>query len=223
MRVIGDREAKGMRRDTSGWRVRRNPACAGGRLPLTVRARARIVARRLPHPTRMPSYSRRAFLGALAAVVPATLVVRHAHAAAGQRTTVEGFQRWIAGYREHAELVHLYGTSTIEWTGPSPAMRWAAQLTALDAAARREGARTFAALAPAARLTLVRGQLDALHAERIPSLMQAPHVALALLAYFYESPAATDLCYRSAIMPQQCRPLAAQARRPLPFATGRGT
>jgi hypothetical protein len=200
----------------------------------------------------MPSYSRRAFLGALAAVVPATLVVRHAHAAAvdalaaepaslvallalaatvlpselggaGQRTTVEGFQRWIAGYREHAELVHLYGTSTIEWTGPSPAMRWAAQLTALDAAARREGARTFAALAPAARLTLVRGQLDALHAERIPSLMQAPHVALALLAYFYESPAATDLCYRSAIMPQQCRPLAAQARRPLPFATGRGT
>lgn len=192
----------------------------------------------------MASYSRRAFLGALAAAVPAAAVLRQAHAAAvddlaapsasllalaevvlpselgagGRRDVVEAFQRWIAGYREHAELLHLYGTSRIEYQGPSPAMRWAAQLDALDAAARRAEGRPFRALPLPVRTAMVQRELDALHAETIPPLLEAPHVALALLAHYYESPAATDRCYRAAILREQCRPLAAQARRPLPLA-----
>src|SRR5919206_1136809 len=98
----------------------------------------------------MLTLSRRAFVGALAAV-PSAALVRRAHAlsvdhlAAGPRTlralgdvvlpselgaagvtaAVRAFERWIAGYREHAELVHGYGTSTLSYAGPTPATRWA--------------------------------------------------------------------------------------------------
>jgi hypothetical protein len=42
-------------------------------------------------------------------------------------------------------------------------------------------------------------------------------VAVALLAHFYGTPAATDLCYNAQIGRQTCRPLSAQARKPLPM------
>ncbi|MES2180007.1 MAG: gluconate 2-dehydrogenase subunit 3 family protein [Gemmatimonadota bacterium] len=189
-------------------------------------------------------FSRRTFLGALAATVPFAWVVRAAHATAvdaiesdertlralgeailpsalgahGNAASVHRFQRWIAGYRENAELLHGYGTSAIEHSGPTPATRWAAQLVALDEAARRTHKRAFSALAVEERRNLVQADLALLKAERIPALGKAPHVALALLAHFYASPEATDLCYEAAILKQNCRPLAAASRRPLPLA-----
>jgi len=42
-------------------------------------------------------------------------------------------------------------------------------------------------------------------------------IAVALLAHFYESPGATDLCYEAQIGRQTCRPLAAQASKPRPI------
>jgi hypothetical protein len=194
----------------------------------------------------MPLISRRAFLGALAAAVPAASLVRYAHAAAvddlaasgdtfqalgetvlpaelGRAETtrvVRDFQRWIAGYREGTELLHGYGTSLLETSGPTPATRWMAQLDDLDAAARRVGgsARTFAALSPAVRRQVVQGALDAIKAYRIPPKGSSPHVALALLAHYYGSAEATDQCYRSRILRQACRPLATSTRQPLPLA-----
>ena len=194
----------------------------------------------------MPSFSRRSFLGALAAALPAAALVRQAHAlavddlAAGPRTlhalaeavlpgelsraeladVVSAFQRWIAGYRDNAEMVHGYGTSSLERTRPSPATRWATQLDALDDAARRAHGTTFAAIAREQRQQLVQRELDALKADRIPAIARAPHVALALLAHFYGSAEATDLCYQASIGRQRCRPLAASSRRPLPLARG---
>jgi hypothetical protein len=50
----------------------------------------------------------------------------------------------------------------------------------------------------------------------MPSVADASHVAVALLAHFYESPAAGDLCYEARIGRQTCRPLAQQSRKPLP-------
>jgi hypothetical protein len=192
----------------------------------------------------MPLLSRRAFLGTLAAAVPAAALVRRAHAAAvddivasprtlhalgeavlpselgqsGTRAAVTDFQRWIAGYREGAELLHGYGTSTLERSGPTPATRWAAQLDALDATARKEGARSFAALSLDRRREVVRAELEALKADRIPSVGRAPHVAVALLAHWYGSADATDRCYEAYVGRQSCRPLAASARKPLPLA-----
>ena len=184
----------------------------------------------------MPIFSRRAFLGALATSIPAVVLVRRAHAAAVDELAsdpdtlhslaeavlpselsatqlgaiVAGFQRWIAGYRDNAELLHGYGTSALERARPTPATRWAAQLQSLG--------RPFAQASIPERQRIVQRELDTLKAERIPPIGRAPHVALAVLAHFYGSADATDLCYRASIGKQTCRPLAAQARRPLPLA-----
>ena len=188
--------------------------------------------------------SRRSFLGWLAVAVPASAIVRSAHAlaldelAAAPRTlqalgeavlpselgargiaaAVTDFQSWISGYRENVELVHAYGTSALERTGPTPATRWMRQLDGLDAAARRMGARVFAALPVTKRQDIVRGVLKDAKATRLTDVAGAPHIATALLSHFYASSAANDLCYESSIGRQQCRPLGQASRRPLPLA-----
>ena len=195
----------------------------------------------------MTSLSRRAFLGWLAAAVPVATLVRRAHAAAiddlaaspqamqalgeavlpselgtsGTTAAVLAFQRWIAGYREHAELLHGYGTSKLESSGSTPATKWSAQLDQLDATAMKVGGRRFAELPVARRRELVSAELAAIKADRIPAVGRAPHVALALLAHFYATAEATDLCYESAIGKQTCRPLGASVRKPLPLAASR--
>ncbi len=197
----------------------------------------------------MPLLSRRTFLGALAAALPAAAFVRLAHAAAvddltagpqtlralgeavlpselGRERTaavVAAFQRWIAGYRTGAELVHGYGTSKLEFTGPTPATRWATQLDTLDRAAQRAHGRRFSVLTVAERQQVVQSELDSFRVERIPPIGRCPHVALAILAYFYESHEATDLCYDAQILRENCRPLAASPRKPLPLARTRTT
>ena len=192
-------------------------------------------------------FSRRSFLATLAAALPAAALVRHAHAAAvddlaaspralhavgeavlpselgraGIAAAVADFQRWITGYREKAELVHGYGTSAIQWSGPTPATRWMSQLDELDAAARRSGARSFGALPLERRRTMLRADLDALKVDRLPAVGRAPHVAVALLAHWYGGADATDRCYQARIIKLNCRPLAAGTRKPLPIAGAR--
>lgn len=192
----------------------------------------------------MRRVSRRTFLAALAATLPTALAVRLAHAAAvddlverpetllalGEvvlptelgpgrlSASVEGFRRWMTGYREGAELVHGYGTSNLERTGPTPVTRWVAQLDALDRAAERAQSRSFATLSFAQRQELVRAELDGVKADRIPPIARCPHVALALLSHFYNGSAATDLCYDAQILRENCRPLASSTRKPLPLA-----
>lgn len=185
----------------------------------------------------MTILSRRAFLGWLAAALPASTLVRRAHAlaighlAADQRTlralgeavlpselapggtaaAVARFQRWIAGYREGAELLHGYGTSALEKAGPTPATKWARQLARFDA-------RHFADLPLEQRRTMVLAEFAELKVDRLGSVGRAPHIAVALLAHFYASPEATDLCYQVKIGKQTCRPLATSSRQPLPLA-----
>jgi hypothetical protein len=185
----------------------------------------------------MSILSRRAFLGWLATAIPAAVLVRRAHALAvdhladnrrtvralgeavlpselgssGTASAVDGFQKWIMGYRENAELLHGYGTSTLEKAGPTPATTWATQLARLDA-------RRFADLSLDKRRAMIRAELAELKVDRIGSVGRAPHVAIALLAHFYASPAATDLCYAAKIGKQTCRPLATSSRQPLPLA-----
>ncbi|MEO5815074.1 MAG: hypothetical protein ABIT20_07330 [Gemmatimonadaceae bacterium] len=188
----------------------------------------------------MKTLSRRAFLGWLAATIPASAIVRRAHAlaiddlatnprtlralgdavlpselgTAGVAAAVDRFQRWISGYREGAELLHGYGTSLLESAGPTPATKWATQLARLDA-------RGFAGLPLEQRRAIVRAELAALKVERLGAVGRAPHVGVALLAHFYASPEATDLCYESKIGKQTCRPLSASSRKPLPLARSR--
>jgi len=183
---------------------------------------------------------RRRFLALLAAAVPTLAVVRRAHAAAlahleadprdldaladavlpselgqaGIARVAADFRAWGAGYRENAELVHGYGTSRLRFTGPTPLTRWMTQLDALDAAARSSRGRAFRDLSREDRASLVRAALAKERVDRMPSVGGANHVALALLAHFYDGADAADLCYGAQIGKSTCRPLAASPRAP---------
>jgi hypothetical protein len=149
-------------------------------------------------------------LGALGeAVLPGAL------GAAGIERAVSEFDRWMQAYQPGAEANHGYGTGKIERLTADPRTQWRAQLAALDADARREGAPSFSVLPRDARQTIVRTALAGERGESLSSPLAARHVALALLAHFYDSPAATDLCYDAQIGRQQCRPLAAQRQQPV--------
>lgn len=191
----------------------------------------------------MPLFSRRRFLATVAATAPLAAIVRRAHAEAvihlesdpstldalaeavlpsslgrvGARRAASSFREWGARYRENAELVHGYGTSRLRATGPTPVTRWATQLDQLEARARSEHQRPFRELTVEQRTALVRAVLQGERLDRMPSVASAKHVAIALLAHFYETPAAMDLCYGAQIGRQTCRPLSAQARKPLPL------
>ena len=129
---------------------------------------------------------------------------------AGAAQVAKDFQRWIDEYREGVELTHGYGTSALRFTKPSPRARWAAQLQELNASG-------FATQSLTARKTRVAASLKDVMQGRLPDVVDAQHVALALLAFYYGTPAASDLCYQAQIGRQQCRPLAQQARKPLPL------
>jgi len=138
--------------------------------------------------------------------------------AAGLERTVAGFERWLAGYREGAELVHGYGSGEIRRTGPSPALRWSTQLRELGAAAQQVHGARFERLTIAQRQELVRSTLAGQRLGAMPAIDRAPHLSLGLLAFFYDSPEASDLCYQARIGANGCRSLADSERRPLPLA-----
>jgi hypothetical protein len=127
------------------------------------------------------------------------------------------FRDWAAKYKENAELVHGYGTSRLRSTGATPLTRWTAQLDQLDADAQRLRQRRFRDLSAGDREQVVRDALNAERIDRMPAVVDANHVAVALLAHFYDSPGAADLCYEAQIGRQTCRPLAAQASKPRPM------
>ena len=193
--------------------------------------------------------SRRTVLAWLAAVVPATTGFRYAIpwlrrlerlddtlllalATAilpselgpdGARRVADGLQKWVAGYRPGAELNHGYGSARIRTTGADPSTRWALQLRSLETDARRVHSAGFASLSADQRRALVRTQFVAERATAIPGdTASAGHVALALLAFFYGSPEATDLCYEASITPTACRPLQQVTQRPLPLRRSGG-
>jgi len=142
------------------------------------------------------------------AVLPAAL------GADGVARAIAEFQRWMDGYQPGAEANHGYGTGRIEQLPADPRPRWRSQLAALDTDARRNGA-SFSALPRERRQALVRAALQHESRDALPNPLLARHVALALLAHFYDSPAATDLCYDAQIGRQQCRPLSAQRQQPV--------
>ena len=193
--------------------------------------------------------SRRGFLGWVAGALPVAVVVRAAHSAslthlaaapetfdalgravlpaelgtAEIERAVAGFRRWIAGYRENSELLHAYGGSRLRFNGPTPATRWTRQLDELDAAALAADGKTFAALTVAQRQAMVRPLLTDARGAGVPASPEgASHVALAMLAFFYSSAAATDLCYEAAIGRNQCRALGESPKRPMPRGKSAG-
>ena len=193
----------------------------------------------------MTDINRRGFVKAVAAVVPAAALIRPSasdaresialplddellHAlgeavlpteldAAALTQVIGDFQTWLEAYEPNAELNHGYGTGEIRHTPNDPAPRWESQLGALESEAQRTLGRSFGAADVEARRGIVRAQLANDDTSRLPRPYTARHVAIGLLAYYYGTAEASDLCYRRAIGKNQCRPLRRSPEEPAPL------
>lgn len=130
---------------------------------------------------------------------------------------VTAFSRWIRDYHEGADTDHGYGFTRIRSTGPSPARNYPAQVAALDAAARAAGAAAFASAPPAARRSILESAFAAAKIDRLPPHPNGAHVAADLMAHYFHSADAEDLCYRAAIERDSCRGLPGSENAPAPL------
>jgi len=191
--------------------------------------------------------SRRTFVAWVAGAIPVALVTRRADAlgsawivgeeetmralaeavlpselgVAGAARVAKAFRLWIGGYAEHVELVHGYGTSALRFSSASQKPNWAVQLERLGARDLGPGTMQFAEMSHEQRRAAVRDELKNERVERMPAVGAASHVAVALLAFYYATPEATDLCYNAQIGRTMCRPLEQSSRKPLPIAGAR--
>lgn len=139
--------------------------------------------------------------------------------ASGRGRVVDDFVRWIRGYRAGADMDHGYGFTRMRTTPASPAAGYPAALDALDRAARARGA-AFASLPVDARRAIVERALADAKIERLPPRPSGGHVAADLMAFYFNSSDANDLCYRAAIERDACRGLPGSEEPPEPL-TGR--
>lgn len=136
---------------------------------------------------------------------------------ADRPAAVADFVRWTRNYHEGADMDHGYGFTRIRSTGPSPATDYSAQIAALDAAARAAGAAAFASAPLAARRTIIEKALADAKIERLPQRPNGQHVAADLMALYFHSADAEDLCYRAAIGRDSCRGLPGSEHAPAPL------
>ena len=197
--VLPDETTRISRRGFVGWLSVVIPVASGATIPL-------------PWLVRREKLDDTLLRGLATAILPSELGVD------GARRAADTLQAWVAGYRPGAETNHGYGSARIGATGADPSPRWALQLRTLDMDARRTHGAAFGALTDDQRRALVRAQLTEERATALPgSVAGAQHVALALLASFYGSPEATDLCYEAVIGRNTCRSLARSSARPMPL------
>lgn len=135
----------------------------------------------------------------------------------GLEETVTGFVSWIEGFEPEAELTHPYLDDRIRYGPSDPAPRWGAQLAALDAEAQRSHTRPFADLPVEDRRALLRTAIAADTRDLPSAPARAEHVAVGLLAWFYRSSEANDLCYGRRVGRQRCRGIDGLALEPPPL------
>jgi hypothetical protein len=135
----------------------------------------------------------------------------------GVRQVVEGLRKWLDELEPVAELDHAYiFTDEILYGPPDPEPLWTAQLEALELESEKRHEASFAAIPREEQEALLRRQLPPSPGSSLPDPARAPHVALGLLAYFFQSSEANDLCYERAIERTTCRGVESGAVEPPP-------
>jgi hypothetical protein len=138
----------------------------------------------------------------------------------GRAEVLQRFRAWLKGYEPGAELDHGYGHTRLQTTGPAPGAAYEAQLTELARAARAEG-KEFGDLDAARRQALVAAALRTAEVKDLPERPDGRHVAADLMAFFFRSSEANDLCYGVAIERETCRGLPGSESAPEPPRRGR--
>lgn len=131
----------------------------------------------------------------------------------GRERAVAAFERWCEGLEPVAELSHPYLVPETRYSGPDPRPGWAAELEGLDKECMSRHGVSLAGLDTAGRRKLLEQPLEGA-GPGLGSPANGGHVAAALMAHFYSSPVATDLCYGVTIAKQQCRGLEGAGARP---------
>ena len=151
----------------------------------------------------------------------ATTVLPSVIGAKGQDAAVDEFLRWLRGYQEGVPLSHGYGEPRLVRTGPSPAPGYGAQVAALQQAATDRGGR-FGALPLPTRRAILDTAFKAAGIQNLPSRPDGRHVVADLMAHYFRSSAANDLCYNARIGRHTYRAIRVTTVRPLPLNGGRG-
>jgi hypothetical protein len=142
--------------------------------------------------------------------------------AQGRARVVADFLRWIQNYRVEAETDHGYGFTRIRSTGASPATTYPEQFAALERAAATaktgSNGKAFVGLSVDARRAAISAALVEARIERLPTRPNGAHIAADLMGFYFNSPAALDLCYRAQIGRDRCRGLEGSEKAPAPLA-----
>ena len=136
-----------------------------------------------------------------------------------RRRAVTVFVSWFTNYRQGADMGHGYGASTLRApSGPSPFSRYAAQFSALDAAATARGGQTFRALPIAGRRAIVEQFLNEPQpVNRLPASPTGANLVADLMGSYFTSANALDVCYGVQILRDSCRALDGSEAAPLPI------
>lgn len=135
----------------------------------------------------------------------------------GQNEAVDHFLRWIREYQEGVALSHGYGEPRLVKSGPSPASVYTKQLMALQQAAQSRGGR-FGSLPLDARRDLVDAAFKAADVRNLPGRPDGKHVVADLMAHYFRSSAANDLCYNARIGRNTYRAIRVTTVRPARLA-----
>lgn len=115
----------------------------------------------------------------------------------------DAFTACVRGYRAGAEMEHGYGLTRLRYKGPSPAPAYLRQLAALgENPLTRENVEA----------AIVEAKVDSL-----PAILDGRHVATDLMAFFFHSSEANDLCYKARIGRDDCAGLRGSDKVPTPL------
>jgi hypothetical protein len=128
----------------------------------------------------------------------AATVLPSAIGSRGQNDAVDQFLAWIRDYKEGVALSHGYGEPRLVKSGPSPAAAYTRQLTDLEREANARGGR-FGALPVETRRELLDIAFTAAEIRNLPGRPDGKHVIADLMAHYFRSSGANDLCYNARI------------------------
>jgi hypothetical protein len=113
-------------------------------------------------------------------------------------------------------LSHGYGEPRLVRSGPSPASGYGTQIAALQQAATERGGR-FGALPMDVRRGLLDAAFKAAGVQTLPPRPDGKHVVADLMAHYFRSSAANDLCYNARIGRHTYRAIRVTTVRPTPL------
>lgn len=136
----------------------------------------------------------------------------------GTARALRGFVAWIDGFEPAAELDHPYLTGALRYGPAHPGPRWASQLEAMELESLRRTGASLLDRPEAERVALLEEAVREEDSAGLPGdPARADHVAVGLLAWFYGTSEANDLCYRAEIGRHLCRGIETLPEEPAPL------